>query len=99
MQGPLQSVPVVEHAEYAFDDLATRFVDDSLATAIGLVNMDLRQEYRQVVLLGCGMDTRPYRCTEVPLSTASCVWNFQPSDGQAGVCTIGSVAFSNLKLR
>lgn len=50
-----------EDPSCTFDDLATKFVDESLATAVGLVNMDLRQEYRQVVLLGCGMDTRPYR--------------------------------------
>ena len=49
-----------------FDDLATRFIDDSLATAAGLVNMDLRQDYRQIVLLGCGMDSRPYRCACMP---------------------------------
>ncbi|KAK9798150.1 hypothetical protein WJX73_010549 [Symbiochloris irregularis] len=48
-------------SELTFDDLATRFIDDSLATAIGLMNMDLRQEYRQIVLLGCGMDSRPFR--------------------------------------
>lgn len=41
--------------------VATRYIDEQLLTALNLVNMDLKQEYRQVVLLGCGMDTRPFR--------------------------------------
>ena len=45
----------------AFDIAATKFVDEQMLTAVGLVNMDMKEEYRQVVLLGCGMDTRPYR--------------------------------------
>lgn len=45
----------------AHDILATKFLDDMALQAVGLVNMDLGQEYRQVVLLGDGMDTRPYR--------------------------------------
>lgn len=44
-----------------FDDVATAFLDHSLATAVGMVNMDLQQEYRQIVLVSCGLDTRPYR--------------------------------------
>lgn len=48
-----------DHA--AHDILATKFLDDMALQAVGLVNMDLGQEYRQVVLLGDGMDTRPYR--------------------------------------
>ena len=45
------------------DVLATAYIDEQLLVALGLVNMDLKQEYRQVILLGCGFDTRPYRCT------------------------------------
>jgi len=43
------------------DVAATAFIDEQLLTALGLVNMDMDEEYRQVVLLGCGLDTRPYR--------------------------------------
>ena len=46
----------------AADCIATRFVDDAVLSALSIVNMDLRQDYRQAVLLGCGMDTRPFRC-------------------------------------
>lgn len=48
-------------AHAAYDILATKFLDDMALQAVGLVNMDLGQEYRQVVLFGDGMDTRPYR--------------------------------------
>ena len=44
------------------DAVATRYIDEQLLKGLSLVNMDLKQEYRQVVLVGCGMDTRPYRC-------------------------------------
>ena len=44
-----------------FDDTATAVFDAQLLEAIELVNMDLKQQTRQVVLLGCGLDTRPYR--------------------------------------
>ena len=50
-------------AEHAADCIATRFVDDAVLSALSIVNMDLQQDYRQAVLLGCGMDTRPFRCT------------------------------------
>lgn len=45
-----------------FDDVATAFFDTQLQEAVQLINMDLQQETRQVVLLGCGLDTRPCRC-------------------------------------
>ena len=45
----------------SFDNVATAFLDNQLLEAINLVNMDLDQETRQVVLVGCGLDTRPYR--------------------------------------
>ena len=48
-------------AEHAADCIATRFVDDAVLSALSIVNMDLQQDYRQAVLLGCGMDTRPFR--------------------------------------
>ncbi len=44
-----------------FDDLATAFLDQQLLAAIDSVDMQLKQEVRQVVLLGCGLDTRPFR--------------------------------------
>lgn len=37
------------------------FLDEQLLQAVDIANMDLRQEYQQVVLLGCGFDTRPFR--------------------------------------
>lgn len=45
----------------SFDDLATAFLDQQLLAAIDTVDMQLKQEVRQVVLLGCGLDTRPFR--------------------------------------
>lgn len=55
------SLPEGLEEEDAFDDTATAFLDEQLLTAVSLVNMDLEQETRQVVLVGCGLDTRPYR--------------------------------------
>lgn len=43
------------------DAAATAYLDEQLLRGVDIVNMDIRQEYRQVVLLGCGMDTRPFR--------------------------------------
>lgn len=48
-------------ATAALDAIATHYIDGQLLTALGIVNMDLRQEYRQAVLLGPGLDTRPHR--------------------------------------
>ena len=57
------------------DDVAVRFVDDAVLSALSLVNMDLRQEYRQAVLLGCGLDSRPFRCSLYVLDcTLHCPW-------------------------
>lgn len=47
--------------EDEFDNLATALLDVKLLEAVQLINMDLKQETRQVVLLGCGLDTRPHR--------------------------------------
>jgi hypothetical protein len=52
----------------AFDDIATAFLDEQLLTAVQMVNMDLEQETRQVVLVGCGLDTRPYRQVSLSIS-------------------------------
>ena len=49
-----------------FDDHATAVFDAQLLEAVELVNMDLKQQTRQVVLLGCGLDTRPYRHVSSP---------------------------------
>ena len=51
------------------DVAATAFIDEQLLTALGLVNMDMKEEYRQLVLLGCGLDTRPYRFHQSPPPT------------------------------
>ena len=45
----------------SFDDIATAFLDERLLEALDNVDMELKQETRQVVLLGCGLDTRPHR--------------------------------------
>lgn len=55
------SLPEISSEDEEFDNIATAFMDEQLLQAINLVNMDLEQETRQVVLLGCGLDTRPYR--------------------------------------
>ncbi|CAL8470654.1 g10196 [Coccomyxa elongata] len=55
------SLPDISSEDEEFDNIATAFMDEQLLKAINLVNMDLEQETRQVVLLGCGLDTRPYR--------------------------------------
>lgn len=55
------SLPDISSEDEEFDNIATAFMDEQLLQAINLVNMDLEQETRQVVLLGCGLDTRPYR--------------------------------------
>jgi hypothetical protein len=55
--------------EAAMDVEATAVIDEQLLTALGLVNMEnmrMKEEYRQVVLLGCGLDTRPFRCCPHP---------------------------------
>ena len=49
-----------------------RFVDDAVLSALSLVNMENNQEYRQAVLLGCGLDSRPYRCALMLPSHATC---------------------------
>ncbi|KAK9819621.1 hypothetical protein WJX72_000343 [[Myrmecia] bisecta] len=59
-------LPQAGTAHTAPDEVATAFLDRQLLTAVSLVNMDLRQEYRQVVLVGCGMDTRPFRLVWPP---------------------------------
>ena len=46
-----------------FDDMATAFLDEQLLTAIDTVDMQLQQEVRQIVMVGCGLDTRPFRFT------------------------------------
>ena len=63
MQEDTASATRQEHqdSESAADCIATRFVDDAVLSALSIVNMDLQQDYRQAVLLGCGMDTRPFR--------------------------------------
>lgn len=45
----------------ALDALVARFLDEQLLKAVSLVNMDRKQEYNQVVLVGDAMDTRPFR--------------------------------------
>ena len=55
----------------SLDDLATAIFDSQLLEAVQLINMDLKQETRQVVLLGCGLDSRPHRHAEQPLA---CIW-------------------------
>ena len=56
-----------------FDNLATALLDTKLLEAVQLVNMDLQQETRQVVLVGCGLDTRPHRHVDtVPPVCISC---------------------------
>ncbi len=49
-----------------FDNLATALLDTKLLEAVQLINMDLKQETRQVILLGCGLDTRPHRYAYKP---------------------------------
>ena len=49
-----------------FDNLATALLDTKLLEAVQLINMDLKQETRQVILLGCGLDTRPHRYADLP---------------------------------
>ena len=44
-----------------FHDAATAFLDEQLLTAVDTVDMHLKQETCQVVLVGCGLDTRPFR--------------------------------------
>lgn len=51
-----------EEEEEQHDVAATAYIDQQVLTALDLVDLDLKKEYRQVVLLGCGFDTRPYRC-------------------------------------
>ena len=72
-------VPLPGNAEDDdFDHLATALLDTRLLEAVQLINMDLKQETRQVVLLGCGLDTRPHRhatvfracISHVPLHTS-----------------------------
>jgi hypothetical protein len=41
--------------------LATRFIDDQLLHAVSLANVGRGQEYNQVVLVGDGMATAPFR--------------------------------------
>ncbi len=64
-------------AHAAHDILATKFLDDMALQAVGLVNMDLGQEYRQVVLFGDGMDTRPYR---LPWPAGTVIYMVAPAE-------------------
>ena len=50
-----------DHDLGGFDDITTAFLDEQLLTAIDTVDMQLKQEVRQIVLVGCGLDTRPFR--------------------------------------
>jgi O-methyltransferase involved in polyketide biosynthesis len=43
------------------DLLVTRFFDEQALGAAGLANVSRNQDYNQVVLVGDGMDTRPFR--------------------------------------
>ncbi|GAB4822830.1 hypothetical protein N2152v2_009876 [Parachlorella kessleri] len=43
------------------DALVARFLDEQLLKATLLVNMERKQEYNQVVVVGDAMDTRPFR--------------------------------------
>ena len=48
-----------------FHDAATAFLDEQLLSTVDMVDMQLKQETRQVVLVGCGLDTRPFRCGQM----------------------------------
>jgi hypothetical protein len=46
--------------------LATAFLDQQLLRWASMVNVDLKQGYQQVVLVGPGLDTRPFRSAAIP---------------------------------
>ncbi|CAL5220268.1 g2249 [Coccomyxa viridis] len=63
-----------------FDNLATALLDTRLLEAVQLINMDLEQETRQVILLGCGLDTRPHR---LPWPEGTVIFDVAPADAHA----------------
>ena len=53
--------PALTAAEQAEATTATLFLDTQLLRMLDSVEPEVRQEFNQVVLLGDGMDTRPFR--------------------------------------
>ena len=53
--------PTITAAEQAEATTATLFLDTQLLRMLDSVEPELRQEFTQVVLVGDGMDTRPFR--------------------------------------
>ncbi|GLC41902.1 hypothetical protein PLESTB_001045600 [Pleodorina starrii] len=66
----------------ALDIIATAHVDRLLlnATAVAAVNRITNGDYRQVVLLGDAMDTRPYR---LPLAPGTAIFMVAPAEAHA----------------
>lgn len=48
-------------AVYRRHIIATAFLDDQLLRLATMMNMDIQQGYQQIVLVGPGLDTRPFR--------------------------------------
>ena len=53
--------PALTAAEQAEATTATLFLDTQLLRMLDSVEPEVRQEFNQVVLVGDGMDTRPFR--------------------------------------
>lgn len=60
------SPPLSASAADAQDLFTARFVDDQVLAATLLVNVNRKQDYNQVVLVGDGFDTRPFRLAWPP---------------------------------
>lgn len=72
--------PFITEAQRLQEGAAISFLDDQLLQAVDIVNMDLKKEYQQVVLLGCGFDSRPFR---LPWPAGTVIFLLAPSEVHA----------------
>lgn len=68
---------LADSIEDAYDIITTKFIDSTLIHATCSVNINRNQEYNQVVLVGDGMDTRPFR---LPWPTGTAIYLVAPGE-------------------
>ncbi len=68
-----------------FELVATRFADENILKAISLTHTGRHLDYNQVVLVGDGMDSRPYR---LPWPMGTVIYLVAPGDCLATLCIV-----------
>lgn len=79
-------------AVYRRHIIATAFLDEQLLRLATMMNLDIQQGYQQIVLVGPGLDTRPFRWTFLVFAQIRILKSPNPKRQRVQLCCHGRVA-------